>query len=399
MALNPQSAPSGNFNLANWKITLPVDASGRFVGTAVEVKNLSGYRHASYFYTASDGAMVFVAPVEGATTSGSRYARSELREMRGSERAAWTLKQGGFMSATLEVDKVPTLSNGAGGKIVIGQIHGQDEELVRLYWENNTVYFKNDQAGARNTELRFDLTNAAGQRPNISRNEKFSYSISAKGDYLDVKVYADGKVYSSHTRINDVWDTDKFYFKAGTYLGVNETQGKGVGQTSFYALSFNHAGSASTASPATVSPLKGTDAANVLTGKTVHDAIFGYGGDDRIYGKGGNDTLTGGAGRDAFVFDTKPSGRTNMDRITDFTVKDDTLYLNDSVYTKLKPGHLSPSSFVIGDHASDLSDRIIYNSKTGALLYDADGSGSGAAVQFAKVGLNLHMTAADFLVI
>jgi Ca2+-binding RTX toxin-like protein len=400
MALNPSIAPSAKFNLTNWKLTLPVDVSGRFSGTATEVKNLSGYKNLKYFYTASNGVMVFVAPTDGATTSGSQFARSELREMKGTERAAWTLKQGGSMSATLEVDKVPTLFNGAGGKVVIGQIHGQSEELVRLYWENNTVYFKNDRAGSKNTELRFDLKNAAGQRPNISRDEKFSYTINAKGNYLDVAVYADGQVYKSHTRINDVWNTDTFYFKAGVYLGVNETQGRGVGQTSFYSLSFNHAASSAASAPASSSAaLKGNNANNVLSGKTLKDAILGYGGNDKLYGKEGNDTLTGGAGKDAFVFDTKPNSRLNVDVITDFNVKDDTIYLNDSAYTKLKYGHLSAASFVIGDRAKDLNDRIIYNDKTGALLYDADGSGSGAAVQFAKIGLKLSLTAADFLVI
>ena len=63
MALNSSVAPSGNFDLSNWKITLPVDAGGGFGGTAMEVKQLSGYQHSQYFYTSSDGAMTFVAPV------------------------------------------------------------------------------------------------------------------------------------------------------------------------------------------------------------------------------------------------------------------------------------------------------------------------------------------------
>jgi hypothetical protein len=121
MALNSSVAPSGNFDLSNWKITLPVDSNGRFSGTAMEVKNLSGYQHSKYFYTAADGAMTFVAPVEGATTSGSSYARSELREMNGTANAAWNLQTGGFMSATLEVDAAPN-RDGTGGKIVVGQI-------------------------------------------------------------------------------------------------------------------------------------------------------------------------------------------------------------------------------------------------------------------------------------
>ena len=235
------AAPSVNFNLTNWKLTLPVDHGGSFDGTAMEVKNLSGYQNSNYFYTGSDGAMVFYAPVEGATTNGSTYARSELREMNGTANAAWNLSAGGFMSATLAVDAAP-VRTGAGGKIVVGQIHGQSQELVRLYWENGTIYFVNDQAGSNNTETKFTLKNSAGETPEVSLDERFSYTINAKGDDLTVTVSADGQIYTSATKINDVWDTDTFYFKAGAYLGANETNGSGYGQTSFYALDFNHTG-------------------------------------------------------------------------------------------------------------------------------------------------------------
>jgi hypothetical protein len=240
MILDPGTAPSGNFSLSNWKITLPIDAAGGVGGTAIEVKGLSGYLHAQYFYTGNDGAMVFYAPVDGATTSGSKYARSELREMNGTAKAAWSLNQGGVLNATLEVDQVPTRFDGSVGRIVIGQIHGQDDELVRLYWEKGSIYFVNDQAGAGNSEMTFRLTNGSGQTPTVSLDERFSYTIEAKGDSLRVSVQADGQTYSSTTRINDVWDSDTFYFKAGTYLGVNETQGTGAGQTSFYTLDFSH---------------------------------------------------------------------------------------------------------------------------------------------------------------
>jgi hypothetical protein len=403
VALDPNAAPSGNFALRNWKITLPTDASGNFARTAVEVKNLSGYQNASYFYTGSDGAMVFRAPVEGATTSGSRYARSELREMKGSERAAWKLAQGGVMSATLEVDTAPTLFSGKVGRVVIGQVHGQDKELVRLYWESNTIYFKNDQAGGGNKELRFDLKDAAGRKSNVSLDERFSYSIKAKGDFLEVVVRADGTVYKSQTRINDVWDADKFYFKAGVYLGVNETQGTGHGQTSFYALTYKHSfgskAAAASSSSATTKVIKGTSGHNVLSGTSSKDKIYGHGGPDKLYGKSGNDTLVGGAGRDAFVFDTKPNSKTNVDTITDFNIREDVIRLNDSAYTSLKSGKLSAESFAIGLQAKDANDKIIYNDETGALLYDADGNGSAEAIQFARVDANLSLTASHFFII
>jgi Ca2+-binding RTX toxin-like protein len=47
----------------------------------------------------------------------------------------------------------------------------------------------------------------------------------------------------------------------------------------------------------------------------------------------------------------------------------------------------------------DSGDRIIYNDKTGVLSYDADGTGSTAAVKFAVIENFAKLTAADFLVI
>ena len=96
---------SDNFDLENWKITLPVDSKGRTSGTAKEVKNLIGYEDSRFFYDAKDGAMVFKAGVDGATTSGSKYARTELREMEGSDRADWKLSEGGTLTATLRWTK------------------------------------------------------------------------------------------------------------------------------------------------------------------------------------------------------------------------------------------------------------------------------------------------------
>jgi Ca2+-binding RTX toxin-like protein len=49
--------------------------------------------------------------------------------------------------------------------------------------------------------------------------------------------------------------------------------------------------------------------------------------------------------------------------------------------------------------ALDSNDHIIYNNNTGALFYDADGNGVGAAVKIALIGNHAALTAADFLVI
>ncbi len=46
-----------------------------------------------------------------------------------------------------------------------------------------------------------------------------------------------------------------------------------------------------------------------------------------------------------------------------------------------------------------VNDHVIYNPATGALIYDADGNGAGAAVQFATLAHNLALTNADFFLV
>ncbi|MFB0872577.1 MULTISPECIES: hypothetical protein [unclassified Sphingobium] len=133
---------------------------------------------------------------------------------------------------------------------------------------------------------------------------------------------------------------------------------------------------------------RGNDLANFLVGNS------GY---NRLAGGGGGDVLTGGAGRDSFVFDTR-LGPDNVDRITDFVVGEDHIQLARTVFGGVK-GALPADAFVIGGAAVDASDRILYDSASGALFFDADGSGGGAAVQFARLTPGLALSAADLLVV
>lgn len=48
--------------------------------------------------------------------------------------------------------------------------------------------------------------------------------------------------------------------------------------------------------------------------------------------------------------------------------------------------------------ARTAAQHLIYNPGTGALLYDADGSGTGAAVQFGRLSAGLHPGASSFRV-
>ena len=88
-----------------------------------------------------------------------------------------------------------------------------------------------------------------------------------------------------------------------------------------------------------------------------------------------------------------------VDLITDFAVGTDKIAFYSSVFTGLTPGSLPASAFVAGTAAQDGNDRILYNSASGALFYDADGTGMIAAVQFATVTAGTNLAASDFMVL
>jgi Ca2+-binding RTX toxin-like protein len=148
----------------------------------------------------------------------------------------------------------------------------------------------------------------------------------------------------------------------------------------------------------------GNDLGNGIYGNSATNLLSGGAGNDALLGRAGNDVLVGGAGKDNFYFDTALSADTNRDRIEDFVVADDTIRLQDAVFSALPTGLLAADAFWSASAASgahDTSDRVIYNTTTGALYYDADGSGTAAtAVQFATLtGSPDFVTNADFVVI
>jgi Ca2+-binding RTX toxin-like protein/subtilisin-like proprotein convertase family protein len=129
--------------------------------------------------------------------------------------------------------------------------------------------------------------------------------------------------------------------------------------------------------------LDGGAAADVLLGGTGNDTLSGGDGNDTLTGGAGNDTLNGGLGADTFVLDNA-----SIDLIQNFTVVDDTFRLSKSLFPALTQAAnttLIGAAFWSGTSAHDADDRIIYNPTSGALWYDADGIGAGAAVQIATL--------------
>jgi Ca2+-binding RTX toxin-like protein len=142
----------------------------------------------------------------------------------------------------------------------------------------------------------------------------------------------------------------------------------------------------------------GTAAIN-LTGNANGNVVRGNNGNNTLNGGDGDDDLTGFSGQDRFLFNTPLNAANNVDRITDFNVTDDTILLDNAVFSALGLGTISADQFVISTSPQDANDRIIYDSNTGGLYYDADGTGGGSGIQFAEVGRGLALTNADFLVV
>ncbi|GLK80171.1 pre-peptidase C-terminal domain-containing protein [Methylopila turkensis] len=140
------------------------------------------------------------------------------------------------------------------------------------------------------------------------------------------------------------------------------------------------------------------------TGNGLSNLILGNSAANVLNGGLGADTLAGGAGADIFVFDTALGGG-NIDRINDFSVVDDSIRLENAIFTGLAVtptpvgNVLAASAFTIGAAATDAFDRIIYNATTGALFFDQDGVGGAGQVQFATLTAGLSLTNLDFQVV
>jgi hypothetical protein len=229
--------------LNKWKLTLPIDRSGGNTGSAIEIRPLSeSYTHPSYYYM-SNGSLIFSAPTTGATTGGSKYPRSELREMVDSAngvKAAWKVSQRRKLSAVLSVKEVPTVTKGENpARVIVGQIHGADKELCRLYYKGGKLYFANE-VSSLGGEKNFFLKSASGAETSIPLNEKFSYTIATENGRIVVTAQHNGVTYTASDLIVSYWTSDSMYFKAGAYLGVGSAaKGSGTVGTGKAVVAFD----------------------------------------------------------------------------------------------------------------------------------------------------------------
>ena len=255
------------FDLRYWKITLP-DGSERNVQWM-----MGGNTSPDEFFYNADGSMVFRCPNIAGTTTNTSYSRTELREMlrstnsnintQGLTKNNWVFSTSspevkaqvggvdGNMQATLQVDHVSTTGDASKiGRVIIGQIHGSDDEPVRIYYRKlpgnskGSIYFAHEQRGGSDTwyELIGSRANSASDPADgIALGERFSYEINVTGLTLTVTIKRTGKADVVRTIIMDsAYNNDWMYFKAGVYNQNNTGLESDYVQATFYKLNVTH---------------------------------------------------------------------------------------------------------------------------------------------------------------
>lgn len=143
--------------------------------------------------------------------------------------------------------------------------------------------------------------------------------------------------------------------------------------------------------------LDGGIANDFLYGGADKDKLFGRDDNDRLDGGDGNDILSGGPGADIYVFSTK-LGAGNIDKVADFEIGSDAVWLSKAVFGKLPEGPLAADYFHRGTKAADKNDYVVYDARHGVLIYDKNGSGKGGAQVVAKFDKGTDLHNSDFYV-
>jgi PKD repeat protein len=255
-ALNPSFPPGSNFNLNNWKLQLPTSngvltAASGTVDEETPAQLTAGFTN-TYFYTGSDGSMVFWAPDDGARTGGSTHPRSELREelVPGNDNVNWTVYGTHIMTAQCKVLQVPSDTE----KVCIGQIHEPDtkpdgsasannEQMIMFDLESLKIYVNINLDGDLSSSFSQTLISGSG----VALSNTINYTMSMVNGELMIVVnnitnswnLLSGTNYEGHIAQNwSIASSNTLYFKAGDYNQTTNTCNCATdgSRVAFYAL-------------------------------------------------------------------------------------------------------------------------------------------------------------------
>lgn len=216
--------PADVLDLSNWKLTLPMSTTSHDEAEEITQPALATYKNKKFFHVnRDDSGVVFRSPAGGATTSGSDYPRSELREMtaQGSREASWSNASGKHvMTVTQAITSIPRVKS----EVVAGQIHDSEDDVIMVRLEKKRLFVEadGDDVGV--------LDN------NYTIGTKFTVQISASASGIKIR-YNDSRVVT-YDKVGK-----GYYFKAGCYTQSNTDRGDdsgASGEVVIYDLDISH---------------------------------------------------------------------------------------------------------------------------------------------------------------
>ena len=279
--ITPTTNPAqSQIEIIDWYLSVPSDNDNNGRSDRISETMLDdGYQDGQYYFLNSDNSIVFRCPIDGAKTStNTSYTRSELREMlrrgntshstQGVNKNNWVFSSApvadqnaaggidGTMTASVAVNHVTTTgSSSQVGRVIIGQIHANDDEPVRLYYrklpanELGSIYFAHEPLGR--DDVYYEMIGSRSRSaPNpvdgIALNERFDYQITVVGNTLTVTISRVGK--PDITQVVDMSGSgydqggQYMYFKAGVYNQNNTGDDDDYVQATFYSIKNSHRG-------------------------------------------------------------------------------------------------------------------------------------------------------------
>ena len=228
IALDSALPPGANFDLTHWYLTLPESGAP----TVSASRLTDGYTNRQWFYTGADGAMMMWAPVNGGTTSGSSFPRSELRELLdpGDVSENWTAPGRHVLEGQCKIHQLPST-----GRTVVAQIHGYVGSAPVLVLIKTVNGMLNAQFRLRVADAVYEYVPLAP----LVLGEMITYRIEMVDGLLTVTI--NGASATRNILADDAaWGAQTFYFKAGSYPQDNAGDSAEGSLVGYYSLRVTH---------------------------------------------------------------------------------------------------------------------------------------------------------------
>jgi hypothetical protein len=216
------SMPAELIDTNEWYLTLPTGKKGS--PDTIDGSKLANYHSKFFALNEQRNGIVFSAGADGVTTKNSHYPRSELREMDGSKKAAWSNTSG---THTFDVREAFTQLPDSKPEVVGVQIHDDKDDVMQIRLEGKKLIVQYNDG---KSEQVLD--------PSYQLGTPFDTKIVAAGGKVDV-------LYNGEKKATLPLSGSGWYWKVGTYVQSNGSHGDGsssTGAVTVYKADIAHSG-------------------------------------------------------------------------------------------------------------------------------------------------------------